>query len=130
LVVDGQEQLHEVEAETSGGKVMGCEAEIICIGKLSLLQREDALDYPEGYYKDVPKDAEIISTVVTVSTTSSSDHLAHLCGVTLWGLGHHRITCIPDIQSMGVDEYDLCELRGKLRNLLAGDATLWFRPNG
>ena len=67
---------------------MGMDAELLAIGKFSPDIR-DCLDYPPDFYKDVPVGAIVITLVGNCVTTSQSETLAEVLGISPWAFHEH-----------------------------------------
>jgi hypothetical protein len=67
---------------------MGCDAEIVAIGRFakSLIP---ALGYPEEQYREVADGATVITSVFEAFGSTESEKLAQCFGVGRWDLGRH-----------------------------------------
>ncbi len=114
---------------------MGLDANVIVIGPLNVLAKYDVLDYPIGYYEDVPFDNLVIGTITCAYTSDQSRELAEICGVNPWDLGNHQVKNPVKPSALSCEDYigrdsqvDIYDTIIKLLDYK--NVQIWYRPNG
>lgn len=111
---------------------MGCEAELLAIGKFKP-EIAEYLDYPASYYSNCNKDTVIITTLCKMVGTTSSRELAYVLGIKdLWNFNQHEIN-YNNIKFYDIVNNEYSEITGihqKLKILCENGFKLYFRPEG
>ena len=112
---------------------MSLQSEILAIGKFSILDNLDCLDYSRLTYEEIDENTIIISTIAQAHTNDESRELAKMCGVDVWDFANHKLKFplgLCQDRSRMIGEDTAGTIMDNLIDLLKKECTVFYMPNG